>query len=218
MGTTNRSETPEHVWMTHQRRNEPTYTRRQEQHLCEKSDPLRFPRQSNAQRSRENTQSRCTHAQDRSSQPPTAQAKTTADNDCHLSKMDSAAQREGTADHPTIQLRDPSIQDFRSSTRQETAHQAATTMRQGNEPYIPQKLKRGNHSATAGERREEKGQNKYRPSTRNAENGNAEKKHQPDVTFRLHAWLMSPNNRDREKHNARSFKIPDVAVGTGKQI
>ena len=51
----------EHVWMPHQRRNKPSSKMKQRtrggrnNHPCEKSDPLRFPRQSYAQRSRENT-------------------------------------------------------------------------------------------------------------------------------------------------------------------
>ena len=111
-----------------------TSTRRLEQHPCEKQGPLRFRRQTNAQ----NSQSISTNAQDRSSQPPTTQAITTAGNDCHHTKMDSAAQRGSTADHPTIQLRGPLKSRVEETIETRSCTLSSNHQRQWNEPYIPQ--------------------------------------------------------------------------------
>ena len=92
-----------------------------EQNHFELQGPLTFPRQTNTQRRHENSPSRPRNAQSRSSQRPTTQPITTADNKCHHTEMDSAAQRGVTA-----------------PSRPEAALQAAITMRQWNEPYIPQ--------------------------------------------------------------------------------
>ena len=124
-----------------------------DQNPCELQSPLRFPRQTNTQRSNENSQSRSRNAQGRSSQPPTTQPITTADNNCHHTKVDSAAQRGVTADHPTIQLREPlksSVEETietRSCTPSSNHH--ATVERAIHSSTI----RRGNHSATAGERK-----------------------------------------------------------------
>ena len=139
LGTTNWSETPEQVRMTHLRRHtskteikQQSSTQRQGQDPCTKQDPLRFPPQPNAQRSRENSQSRSTNAQGGTSQPQTKQPMTTADNNIVTMPIGqwSSTQGHRRSDYPAERTLSHAVQ--------KTPGSIAMSMRQWNEPYTPQ--------------------------------------------------------------------------------